>query len=108
MDTVDFRVSETLAIGHDSLNVIVFRKEGKPGQKGRPQFDGASWRAVSFIYKDKRVLLRCLRELGWKGGPERCPRLASMCEDLRTYRLELNRTSPASQGSDNDMQKSHP
>ena len=50
------------------------------------RFDGAVWKAVNFIFKEKCVLLRCLRELGAPQGTETCSASASMPEDLRAYR----------------------
>lgn len=83
-DQIDFRISEKLAIGHDPLNVIIFRRKGIA--KARElNFDGDAWQAVQFIYRDKAVLLRCLREMGLQ-APERHATLAAMPADLRDYR----------------------
>ena len=65
-DVVDFRVDERFAVGHDALNTIVFRKisDAVNIKSNHPRFDGAVWKGVAFIYLDKRVLLRVLREMG--------------------------------------------
>jgi hypothetical protein len=88
-DVVDFRISDKLAIGYDDFNVIIFRVNGHKEVKGYPWFDDASWKAIYFVYMDKAVLLRALRDFGWKEPPETNPRLAAMPEDVRLYRERL-------------------
>lgn len=83
-DIVDFRITDTIAVGHDDRNVIVFKRVGAARGKG-VSFDGYEWRAVYFIYRDKSVLLRCLREMGVE-RPETLRQLASVPLDLREYR----------------------
>ena len=83
-DVVDFRVDERFAVGHDALNTIVFRKisDAVNIKSNHPRFDGAVWKGVAFIYLDKRVLLRVLREMGVHAA-ETCSALRSMADDLR-------------------------
>jgi hypothetical protein len=84
-DVVDFRVDERLAIGHDAMNTIIFRKVSNDVtvKSHFPRFDGAVWKAARFIYRDKAVLLRDLRELGAAEAAETCIALRSMPDDLR-------------------------
>jgi len=65
---------------------LVVRAGTKP-QKGYPLFDGASWKAAYFVYRDKAALVRRLRELGVT-APENLPDIREMPADLRTYRRD--------------------
>ena len=99
-DVVDFRVDERFAVGHDSLNTIIFRKvsDDVTIKSNHPRFDGAVWNAIRFIYIDKAVLLRDLRELGAAEAAETCSALRSMPDDLREARkaADASRSAPAS------------
>jgi hypothetical protein len=77
-DIVDFRVSDTLAVGHDALQVIIFRKESDNVaiHNKHPRFDGAVWKAVRFIHISKKMLLVHLREFGWREPVESCSHCA--------------------------------
>ena len=84
-DTLAFRVNERLAVGSDALNTIVFVKCGGKSMKGYPWFDGASWKATNFVYRDKSALVRVLREKG-AAGPENLADVRDMPSDLREWR----------------------
>jgi hypothetical protein len=62
-----------------------------------PRFDGAVWRAVAFVYLDKRVLLRVLREMGAQAA-ETCIPLRSTPDDLPGARraADASRFAPES------------
>lgn len=93
-DVIDFRVNDRLAVGHDPLNTIIFTPKSPGNATGVP-FDGQRWKAVYFVYLDKAVLLRALRDFGWAGGPEMPGEIASMPSDLREYRATLVASQPA-------------
>jgi hypothetical protein len=88
-DIVDFRVSDTVAIGHDDLNVIIFvASRGATERSKCVWWDGQGWRARYFVYRSRAALLTFLRELGCV-DPDNDPHLAVMPEDLGVWCTEV-------------------
>lgn len=84
-DRVAFRVNDTLAVGHDALNAIVFAARKKPHAPS-PQLDGQSWVARYFVHRDKAALIVFLRELGATSDQLAAGGIASLPPDLREWR----------------------
>lgn len=89
-DSIDFRVGYRYAIGHDALNTIIFKHVSHKRLRGYPWFDGGSWKAIMFVYSDKAVLLRELRELGAQAA-ETNLMMRSMPDKLSLVREEADR-----------------
>ena len=81
---MDFRVNTNLAVGHDSLNTIIFQALEKLNPSPNyPRWDGQAWRTRRFVYRDKLVLLRDLRDLGATEAELEHTALAILPDDLR-------------------------
>lgn len=98
-DSIDFRVDDRYAIGHDALNTVIFKRVSDKQMRGYPWFGGASWKAVRFVYSDKAVLLRELRELGAQA--------AETNSTLRSMPDELSRARTGADGAVNHLRAPH-
>lgn len=92
-ENIDFAVSETVAIGHDALNVIVYRRT--ISTRGKKVGEWSDWLAMAYVYLSKAILCRVLREMG-VDRPENDPVIAAMPSDLRRWRAAQDARQKAS------------